>query len=117
MLGANAQRILSLCNAEHVPVRIGASNPLEGHVDCSSGKIVHGEDGVGSKSDMLPPLPNGWTPHQQSASDFIVEQCKASPGEITIVTLGPLTNVALAMQQCSEIATLAKKIGTETFLA
>ena len=53
--------------------------------------FVHGADGLGNQN--FPP-PKG-KPIQLSASAFLVEQAKLYPGQLTVVALGPLTNIAL----------------------
>lgn len=53
--------------------------------------FVHGVDGLGNQN--FPP-PKG-KPIKQSAAEFFVEQANLYPGEVTVVALGPLTNVAL----------------------
>ena len=53
--------------------------------------FVHGKDGLGNQN--FPP-PKG-KPIEKSAPEFLVEQAKLHPGEITVVALGPLTNIAL----------------------
>lgn len=53
--------------------------------------FVHGVDGLGNQN--FPP-PKG-KPIKQSAAEFLVEQVNLCPGEVSVVALGPLTNVAL----------------------
>ena len=53
--------------------------------------FVHGADGLGNQN--FPP-PKG-KPIEQSAADFLIEQAKLYPGKVTVVALGPLTNIAL----------------------
>lgn len=53
--------------------------------------FVHGNDGLGNQN--FPP-PNG-KPIDQAAAVFLVEQANLYPGEVTLVALGPLTNIAL----------------------
>jgi inosine-uridine nucleoside N-ribohydrolase len=53
--------------------------------------FVHGTDGLGNQN--FPP-PKG-KPIEQSAVDFLTEQAKLYPGKVTVVALGPLTNIAL----------------------
>ena len=64
-------------------------------------------------ADLKPP-PDGFATHttlqSQSAIDFIVSTVKANPNEITILAIGPLTNIALATQRNPEIVPLIKKI-------
>lgn len=52
---------------------------------------MHGVDGLGNQN--FPP-PKGKA-IEKSAAEFMVEQAKLYPGEVTVVALGPLTNVAL----------------------
>ena len=62
----------------------------------------------------LKPSPDGFAQHTvvqtKSAVDFIVDTVKANPGQITILAIGPLTNIALATQRHPEIVPLIKKI-------
>lgn len=44
------------------------------------------------------------------AASFIVEQCKAAPGEISLITLGPLSNIGLALNLCPELPKLARRL-------
>lgn len=53
--------------------------------------FVHGSDGLGNQN--FPP-PTG-KPLDQSAAAFLVEQANLYPGQVTVVALGPLTNLAL----------------------
>lgn len=53
--------------------------------------FVHGADGLGNQN--FPP-PAG-KPIEQSAAAFLIEQAKLYPGKVTVVALGPLTNIAL----------------------
>ena len=49
-------------------------------------------------------------PDPLPAWQYIVEAVKAAPGEITLVTIGPLTNLALALQEAPEITGLVKQV-------
>jgi len=53
--------------------------------------FVHGADGLGNQN--FPP-PKG-KPIEESAASFLVRQAKLNPGKVTVVALGPLTNIAL----------------------
>ena len=46
----------------------------------------------------------------RSASEFIYEACAASPGEITLVSIGPLTNIAAALEAHPDLPDLAKEV-------
>ncbi len=66
-----------------------------------------------SDSDLVEP-PDGFATHTKvqgkSAVDFIVDSVKQYPGEVTILAIGPLTNIALATRQHPEIVPLIKQI-------
>ncbi|MCY3717443.1 MAG: nucleoside hydrolase [Chloroflexi bacterium] len=89
----NALRLLEIADRADIPVAQGALDPLtrsfEGPVP-----FVHGEDGQG---DIFLPEP-GRQPLAIPAAQFIIEQLRAQPGEITLVPIGPLTNIALALR-------------------
>lgn len=53
--------------------------------------FVHGSDGLGNQN-FPPPKAK---PIDQSGPAFLVEQANLHPGKITVVALGPLTNIAL----------------------
>ena len=89
----NALRLLEIAGRGSIPVAQGAAHPLtrpfEGAVP-----YVHGEDGQGNI--FLPPPQTD--PLDISAAAFIVEKLRAHRGEITLVPIGPLTNIALALR-------------------
>lgn len=86
----NAMYTLSLCDAD-VPVYGGMSKPLIR--DLSTADHVHGKDGM---SDLGLPL-HGFTPESTHAVPTLIEKIAAHPDEITLVCLGPLTNIAMAV--------------------
>ena len=89
---ANAIRILDIAGRADIPVAEGAARPLamayRGPAD-----FVHGVNGL---ADMPLAAPSR-APHALDAAHFIIDQVLACPGEITLVPIGPLTNIALAM--------------------
>jgi purine nucleosidase len=93
----NALYTLELCGSD-APVFRGSAAPLLGPLE--SAQNVHGEDGMG---DIGLPL-SGREPAPGHAVDVLVERINASPGALTMVTLGPLTNVALALLRDPSIA-------------
>lgn len=98
----NALYTRELCAAEHVPVYAGLAVPLirsPFHAE-----NVHGEDGMG---DIGLPL-SGRAPNEGHAIDRMIEAILSRPGEITLVTLGPLTNIAVALAREPRIAKAVK---------
>jgi inosine-uridine nucleoside N-ribohydrolase len=86
----NACRVLDLAGRAAVEVHAGCSRPLaHGEARCN---LVHGEDGLGGVS-----LPGQRGPSALHASDFLERTLlDRQPGEVTLVAVGPLTNLALA---------------------
>jgi purine nucleosidase len=94
----NALYTAELCGAS-VPVFIGAEKPLQ-RVD-QSAVWFHGRDGLG---DHGYPEPRR-APEKLHAIDALIQSVEANPG-IVVVTLGPLTNLALALTRKPALATL-----------
>ncbi|ROZ62735.1 nucleoside hydrolase [Ramlibacter sp. WS9] len=87
---ANARRILDLAGREDVPVHAGCARPLGAAAPRCN--LVHGEDGLcGAR---LPPTRAAAPGH---AADLITATLMQSPpNTVTLVAVGPLTNLALA---------------------
>ena len=92
----NALYTCELCGV-NVPVYAGADRPLRR--DPAHAQWFHGKDGFG---DMNYPRP-ARAPEAAHAVDAMIETVRAYPG-IELVTLGPLTNVALAIRRDPRIA-------------
>jgi purine nucleosidase len=92
----NALYTAELCDS-HVPVFSGAEKPLAR--EHASADWFHGRDGLGDRG--YPPPRRA--PEKQCAPDAIIDTIDSHPG-LTLVTLGPLTNVALALQKKPGIA-------------
>ncbi len=100
----NALRVLEIV-APHVPppVARGADRPLARPLRTAA--HVHGEDGLGNRDRCLGPggapryrEPRGG-PAPIPAHEVLLDAARRVPGALTLVTLGPLTNVALALRQ------------------
>lgn len=87
----NALRLVEM-SGKDIPVAEGAVKPVY-MKKLSPPDFVHGKDGFGNID--LPP-PKG-RPVRESAAEFIVDTVMAHPGEVTLVVLGPMTNIALAL--------------------
>ena len=112
----NAQKILNLAKQPLIPIYEGAASPLivdtniETYVEQAlqaQSVFIHGRDGLG---DISPPLPGEWTPKALSAAEAIVQLVRQYPHEIEVVTLGPLTNLALAIMICPSIVSRIKRV-------
>jgi inosine-uridine nucleoside N-ribohydrolase len=91
----NALRVLALVDRIDVPVAMGADRPLQRELHVAA--HVHGESGLDG-----PELPARRSePVEQHAVDFLLEQMTP---ETVLVAVGPLTNVALALERGIEPA-------------
>lgn len=100
----NALSILELANASHIPVAVGCELPL---VQPSLlAPETHGNSGLGYAKL---PRPRS-KPTRRHGCDFLIERILSNPGEITLVAIGPLTNVALAIRQEPRIAQSLKEL-------
>ena len=88
---ANAIRVLEAAGHGHVPVAAGAERPLVR--EPAAAPAVHGESGLDGPA-LAPPRASAVERH---AVDFLAEAVFASTEAITLVPLGPLTNVALLL--------------------
>ena len=94
----NALRLLHLAGRDDVPVAKGASQPLNGKFG-GGVPYVHGEDGQGNT--YAPESPRSAV--LQPAYKLINELVNQHPGEITLVAVGPLTNLAILLHHHPEI--------------
>jgi purine nucleosidase len=98
----NALYTVELCN-QSVPVYQGVTKPLLRPLQTA--QFVHGEDGMG---DIGLPL-SGRIPAEGHAVPVIIDTIHRCAGNISLVTLGPLTNVALALLQEPSIVSEVKE--------
>jgi purine nucleosidase len=109
---------------ERVGVYAGANHPIDHDFASVQAEMKAGAGGDGylgaymgpepkSVAD-LKPSPDGFARHtrirDENAVDFIVDTVKANPGQVTILAIGPLTNIALATKRHPEIVPLIKQI-------
>lgn len=99
----NAIYTRGLCGSR-APVHRGADQPLERSL--VTAQNVHGADGMG---DIGLPL-GGIAADPGDAVDVIVDLAHRHAGELTLVALGPLTNLALALRRDPAIATLFDRV-------
>jgi purine nucleosidase len=98
----NVLYTLELLGECGVPVFRGAQAPLLAPLVTS--QFIHGEDGMG---DIGLPL-RGREPHPGHAMDALLQTVGRYPGEVELVTLGPLTNVAMALHKDPSFAEKVK---------
>ncbi len=99
----NALKVLELAGRGDIPVYEGAERPLRR--DAVHAKAFHGETGLG---EAVLPAPS--ISAHGDAVDFLRFALRAEPGAVTVIGLGPLTNLALAEQDDPGILQCANEI-------
>jgi len=100
----NALKLVSLAGRCDIPVAGGAPRPLAQRL--ITAEFVHGKNGLGDIE--LPPSRCKADP--RFGPDLIIEMVRANPGQITLVPVGPLTNIALAVLKDPGIVPLVKEV-------
>ncbi|HYH92586.1 MAG TPA: nucleoside hydrolase [Candidatus Saccharimonadales bacterium] len=90
-VAVNTLAVLELAGRADVEVALGRETPLLRQLETTP--ETHGPQGLGHAE--LPPPSRAVS--ERHAVDVILEEARRRPGEITLVTLGPLTNLALAV--------------------
>ena len=101
----NTLDLLALGGRTDVPVAVGAMDPLT-HSFGGGVPHIHGHNGVGEVE-----LPHAVRkPEAESAADMLVRLAHQYPGELDVVAIGPLTNLAVALKQDPSIAELVHEV-------
>jgi inosine-uridine nucleoside N-ribohydrolase len=100
----NALKMMSLANRCDIPVAAGAQHPL--FQKLITAEFWHGSNGLANIE--LPP--SKCKVDARFAPDLIIQLVHAAPHEITLVPVGPLTNIALAVSKDPSIVPLVKEV-------
>lgn len=100
----NALRLVEIAGRPDIPVAAGASHPLVRNLITAA--HVHGNNGLAGVEFPAPKI----KPVRESATEIIRRVVRSSPGEITVVAVGPLTNVATALRADPELAGMLRAI-------
>src|SRR5450756_521925 len=100
----NTRAVLELAGRGDVEVALGRPTPLARELVITP--ETHGPRGIGYAE--LPPARAALS--ARYSPDLIVEEARRRPGELTLVTLAPLTNVALAVLRDPELPRLLKRL-------
>ncbi len=101
----NTLDLLAMGGKTDVPVAVGAMDPLT-HSFSGGVPHIHGHNGVGNVE-----LPHAdRKPEAESAADMLVRLAHEHPGELDVIAIGPLTNLAIALKQDPSIAELVHEV-------
>lgn len=100
----NALRMVEIAGRTDIPVAAGAKSPLVRRLVTAA--YAHGENGLGGAAFPEPKT----QPIAQPAAEFIRAMVRKYPGEVTLIPIGPLTNIATALSLDSELAAMVRGI-------
>lgn len=100
----NNLRVLEVAGVKDIPSAKGAAKPLVAEPHFA--EFAHGKDGLGNTNLPPPKLKLS----KKDAVDTIVSMIMENPGEITLVPVGPLTNIAIAVLKEPRIAERVKEV-------
>ncbi|CAH0122495.1 MULTISPECIES: nucleoside hydrolase [unclassified Paenibacillus] len=102
----NTLKVVELSGAGDIPVAQGAAKPLMREWG-GTVTAYHGENGLGNYDRLPEPK---LQPLEEHAADFIVRKVNERPHELTLVFVGRLTNLALALAKDPAIATKVDRL-------
>lgn len=100
----NALELVELAGRKDVVVAKGAAKPLKRKL--VTAELIHGENGLGG---VVLPAPK-MAPDHRDAVQVIHDVIEANPGKITLVPIGPLTNIATALIEYPDLAAKTRDI-------
>ena len=98
----NTQAIVNLLQVQNIPIYSGQKNPLKRKLVVA---VVHGKSGLDGLDVSKTKVKLSY-----DAEDKIIDLVKKNPKQITILTIGPLTNIARAIKKAPKIIPLIKKM-------
>ncbi len=100
----NALRMTEIAGRADIPVAAGARAPLMRRLVTAT--YAHGENGLGGAVFPEPTMKPVTTP----AAEIIRQIVRKYPGEVTLITIGPLTNIATALNSDPELASMVRAL-------
>ena len=100
----NALRMVEIAGRTDIPIASGARAPLLRRLVTAT--YAHGENGLGGAVFPEPKT----KPITEPAADFIRRIVRKYPGEVTLIPIGPLTNIATALKLDTELAGMVRGI-------
>ena len=100
----NALRMVEIAGRADIPVAVGAKWPLMRRLVTAA--QVHGENGLGGAVFPEPTT----KPIAEPAAEFIRRIVRKYPSEVTLLTIGPLTNIATVLNGDPELAVMVRSL-------
>jgi len=102
---ANTLSLLATAGRDDIPVAVGAYEPVSG-ISRRGAAHMHGRNGIG---DVLLPR-SRWHPVEHSATELLIRLAHEHPGQLEIIAVGPLTNLAEALYLDPELPRLVRRV-------
>ena len=102
----NALYLLAIAGRGHIPVTQGVATP-RGKPGEDPPAHIHGADGLGN---LVQRQAHALRLDPRSSAQFIVDMARANPGQITVVAVGPLGNLALALDLEPQLPQLLRAV-------
>jgi purine nucleosidase len=90
-------RVLAAARRPDIPLAVGAGSPVGVAPELRPATFIHGDDGLGNTTGGLP-APTV-APVGESAEALLQRMCAERPGELSIVTLGPLSTIGRLIER------------------
>ncbi len=97
---ASVLRVLHAAGRSDVPVALGEPGPIGAAPDLRPATFIHGEDGLGNAGGARAPL----TPVTEPASALLRRVVHDAPGEVSLVTIGPLSTIGALVRADPQFA-------------
>mmetsp|Transcript_4999 Transcript_4999/g.13789 ORF Transcript_4999/g.13789 Transcript_4999/m.13789 type:complete len:389 (-) Transcript_4999:133-1299(-) len=116
VLGANAKLVARLAGLESLPVSLGATPAVDNGTEGAAkgragGVLVHGCDNLGNVAAKYGRCDADFSEfHALRAPEFIYQVCAQYPGEVTLVCIGPLRNLAAALESHPDLPFLVQEV-------
>lgn len=104
--------LLRLCGREDIPIRAGIDLPLVQRVEHLRPPEVYAkeeEKGYYTLPQYMPEMEQEEV-DEEHAVDFIIRTVRENPGEVTVVLIGPMTNLAVAIRKAPDIVGKIKEL-------
>lgn len=101
----NARFLCHLFGRDDIPVAVGSEKPFKRPPNPPA-DFVHGKDGLGNTFEVE----DIGSTHSLDAADFIIETARKHQGDVTLVCIAPLSNIAIALEREPELAHWVKEV-------